>query len=441
MGARNLLKLGLAGLALSGCHIGDGAQYIVGGTVTGVAGSGLVLQDNSGSDLSVASNGGFAFSNRLANDDAYSVTVRTQPSNPAQTCTVRNGSGTIDKADVNSVLVTCTQTGRFAYVANRQSNNLSAYAIDSANGALVPLAGSPFASNGTTPTALTVDPNGDFLYVANNASNNVAVFSINAVSGILTAVSFPSGTGTGPGALIVDPRDQYLYVANLLSNDISAYAISNGVLKEIPGSPFAAGLEPAALQFDPNGNFLYVANFNGANVAVFAIEQATGSLSNISGSPYATGSGPLSVAIDPTNTFAFVANEGAATLSEFTLNPVTGALAAVAGSPLAVSTNPESLAVDPLGRYLYAANVTSANQVASFSITPASGSLTPLSAAAAGSLPIGLIVDPSGQFVYAANYNSNDISAYMVDDATGALMPVPGSPFAAGTQPHSIAID
>jgi len=147
---RNLLKLGLAALALSGCHIGDGAQYIVGGTVTGVVGSGLVLQDNSGSDLSVASNGGFAFSDRLANDDAYSVTVRTQPTDPAQTCTVRNGSGTIDKADVNSVLVSCTQTGRFAYVANRQSNDLSAYAIDSANGALVPVAGSPFASTAST---------------------------------------------------------------------------------------------------------------------------------------------------------------------------------------------------------------------------------------------------------------------------------------------------
>jgi 6-phosphogluconolactonase len=79
--------------------------------------------------------------------------------------------------------------------------------------------------------------------------------------------------------------------------------------------------------------------------------------------------------------------------------------------------------------------------VASFSITPASGVLTPLSAAQAGALPISLAVDASGQFVYAANYNSNDISAYTVDAATGALAPVAGSPFAAGTQPHSIVID
>jgi 6-phosphogluconolactonase (cycloisomerase 2 family) len=56
-------------------------------------------------------------------------------------------------------------------------------------------------------------------------------------------------------------------------------------------------------------------------------------------------------------------------------------------------------------------------------------------------LPINLVVDPSGQFVYAANYNSGDISAYTVDAATGALTAVAGSPFGAGGNPHSIAID
>jgi hypothetical protein len=38
------------------------------------------------------------------------------------------------------------------------------------------------------------------------------------------------------------------------------------------------------------------------------------------------------------------------------------------------------------------------------------------------------------------NFNSNDVSAYTVS-ATGVLTPVAGSPFAAGVQPHSIAID
>jgi len=70
-----------------------------------------VLEDNSGNDLSVSSNGSFIFSKRLRNAITYSVTVKAQPSNPAQTCTVQNGSGTIDKANVTNIIVSCAHTG------------------------------------------------------------------------------------------------------------------------------------------------------------------------------------------------------------------------------------------------------------------------------------------------------------------------------------------
>jgi 6-phosphogluconolactonase len=433
----------LAALGLTGCPVKGigGSKFSVGGTVTGVVGSGLVIQNNSGNNLALGTNGEFVFGSGIEDGNAYSVTVLTQPSNPAQTCTVRNGSGTIDKSDVSNVLVSCTQTGRFAFVANRISNSVSAYGIDPGSGALFAVAGQPFPVTGTTPTALAVDPNGQFLYVANSGSNNVSVFSINAGSGTLSTVNFATPAGTGPAALVVDPTDHYLYVANLTSGTISAYAINSGALTEIAGSPFAVGAGPASLAIDPNGNFLYAANFNGANITVFAITLATGALSNISGSPFATGAGPLSIGVSPTDSFAFVANEAANTLSAYSLNALTGALTAAPGSPTAVASNPEAIAVDPAGRYVYAANVTAANEVATFAITPSSGALNLASTSPAGNLPINLAVDPSGQFVYAANFNANSISAYVVDSATGALMPVAGSPFATGAQPHSIAID
>ena len=48
-----------AGLSVLGCNIG---KYTVGGTLTGLTGQGLVLQDNAGNSLSFSSNGPFAFS-------------------------------------------------------------------------------------------------------------------------------------------------------------------------------------------------------------------------------------------------------------------------------------------------------------------------------------------------------------------------------------------
>src|SRR2546428_375428 len=47
---------------------------------------------------------------------------------------------------------------------------------------------------------------------------------------------------------------------------------------------------------------------------------------------------------------------------------------------------------------------------------------------------------PAG-FVYVANRLSNNVSGYAIDDATGSLVPIPGSPFAAGLHPVDIAAD
>jgi len=81
--------------------------YTVGGSVSGLQGTGLVLQDNLGNDLPVASSGNFVFTAAIAGGGAYSVTVKTQPTNVWQTCTVTNGSGTVAAANIAGVAVTC----------------------------------------------------------------------------------------------------------------------------------------------------------------------------------------------------------------------------------------------------------------------------------------------------------------------------------------------
>jgi hypothetical protein len=82
--------------------------YAVGGAVSGLAGSGLVLQDNLGDNLPVAANGTFVFATKIASGATYSVTVLTQPTSLSQTCTVTNGSGVIGHADITNVAVSCT---------------------------------------------------------------------------------------------------------------------------------------------------------------------------------------------------------------------------------------------------------------------------------------------------------------------------------------------
>lgn len=80
--------------------------FSLGGTVTGLVGSGLVLR-NGGDLVAITADGPFAFPGAYPSGDAYDVTVEQQPSNPLQACTVTNGQGTIGSADVTDVLVTC----------------------------------------------------------------------------------------------------------------------------------------------------------------------------------------------------------------------------------------------------------------------------------------------------------------------------------------------
>jgi hypothetical protein len=83
--------------------------YTIGGQVTGISGTGLVLQDNGGDNLTVNKSGTFTFGTPLAVGAPYNVTVLTQPTNPAQTCVVAGGTGAVTAAgNVGSIVVTCS---------------------------------------------------------------------------------------------------------------------------------------------------------------------------------------------------------------------------------------------------------------------------------------------------------------------------------------------
>jgi hypothetical protein len=90
----------------SGTGTGTG-PFTIGGTVTGLTGTGLVLQDNGADNLAVKASGSFTFATSIATGGAYLVTVATQPTNPAQSCAVTGGSGKAT-ANVTTIAIACT---------------------------------------------------------------------------------------------------------------------------------------------------------------------------------------------------------------------------------------------------------------------------------------------------------------------------------------------
>jgi hypothetical protein len=154
------------------------SSFSIGGTVSGLAGSGLVLQSNGGDDLAIASNGRFTFAARVRSGAAYRVTVRTQPGSPAQTCTVASGVGTVGDGDVGSVRVTCAT---------------STFSVGGAVSGLIGR-GLVLQNNGGDP--LEVDANGAFTFarkLASGASYNVTVRT--EPSGPAQACTVANGAG------------------------------------------------------------------------------------------------------------------------------------------------------------------------------------------------------------------------------------------------------
>ncbi len=83
---------------------GTGA-YTVGGSVSGLTGTGLVLENGSDTLAVLAQAQTFTMPTAQASGASYDVVVEAHP--PAQYCSVGNGSGTVGNVDVTGVAVAC----------------------------------------------------------------------------------------------------------------------------------------------------------------------------------------------------------------------------------------------------------------------------------------------------------------------------------------------
>lgn len=102
----SLVLVGLAGCS-DAVQRASESNFNVKVTVIGLSGSGLQLRNNGVDALDVVSNGIQQFSEGQSPGTEYTVAVAQQPVHLTQTCTVENGSGQMQNADVDNVIVRC----------------------------------------------------------------------------------------------------------------------------------------------------------------------------------------------------------------------------------------------------------------------------------------------------------------------------------------------
>ncbi len=214
------------------------------------------------------------------------------------------------------------------------------------------------------------------------------------------------------------------------------------VLSACGGGPLSnGGNQPPTPPPSSPAAFVYVSNtsangLTGISVAGGTPKQLTVSL------PPSGGTAPVGMVA--TGSWLYIANSGSGTISGFSFDANTGALRQLPGSPAAAAAGVRQLALCPgnggptAPRFLYAA---ASSAVLGYNIT-STGQLTPLpgSPFAAGTQPAGVLTDPACDNVFVANQGSNDISVFSVRSSDGFLTRVVGSPFPAGTAPVAMAM-
>ena len=130
------------------------------------------------------------------------------------------------------------------------AGTVSAFTV-AGNGALSPIAGSPFANGQTASCWVEISHDGRFLFAVNTGSGTISRYAI-APSGQLTLLgSTPVGASGGVGAvdarLSPDGRSPYVDESRIAA--IGAFAVDGGTLTELSDSPVALpdGATPAGV--------------------------------------------------------------------------------------------------------------------------------------------------------------------------------------------------
>jgi 6-phosphogluconolactonase (cycloisomerase 2 family) len=299
-----------------------------------------------------------------------------------------------------------------------------------------------------------------YVWVVAQGDTSVTFYSMNLTTGQLTINSTNPAATTGrlPSAVIIAPSGKAMFIANTNGNSVSSYTINSDGTLTAAGSAMATGQAPVSLAIDPSGKFLYVANQGNSTISIFSISgttlSAVTSVSTVDPSnPSQTQTAPSALAITGgltgSGNYLYVANQLTNTVSTFQYDSTSGALTALSPFSVLAGTNPAALVLSPNQNFLYVGN-SGSNNISSFSTCAlvssncgsANGLLNPVSGSpfAAGTNPVSLAITPGGEFLYAANKGSNQLTGYKVGSGTGVLTPTATSTFSTGLNPVWVAI-
>lgn len=299
-------------------------------------------------------------------------------------------TGTIPVHAAQNIAVDASGQNFYVTGSEAPGTNLDLVRVDPSTHDITPMPGQTFhtlpaflSEGDCCPNAVAIDGSGKFAYVGGLNDGSIHSYSVDQSSGMWTEISPSTNlsmSGSAVDAVVMHPTNKFLYESQKASSLVNLWSRnqSSGLVAPTPGSPFETGALTSSVSLSADGKFLFVPQYETSRVSVYAVN-TDGTLSAAAGSPISAGNAPSRAVTDPQNRFLFVLNGGAynggpATVQAYTFDDKTGETRAIANSTFTVFAVSQ-IRVDAGGKFLYAMG----GQTMAWSIDQATGALTPVS--------------------------------------------------------------
>jgi 6-phosphogluconolactonase (cycloisomerase 2 family) len=213
------------------------------------------------------------------------------------------------------------------------------------------------------------------LYSVNEGSEDLSAFFVDPASGALTSSGPDQDLGIRPDHLALDPRGAAAWIANETNQNLTVVLLDDdGMVANMPGTPLALPGTPKGLAVDPSGRYLFVSLELPGRVLVITIGENPEDLAL--SQTIELSNDPEEISCDRTGRFVHVS--GTASIATFLFEH--GDLAHEAAFAVATG-NPGHLRFAPSGRHAYACLATT-HLVMPYAVHQTSGQLSPLVGAA-----------------------------------------------------------
>ncbi|MDC6167896.1 lactonase family protein [Paucibacter sp. XJ19-41] len=419
-------------------------SFTVAGQIRGLQGSGLVLRNNGGDETVPDRTGRFQFRTPVASGARYAVTVRTQPSNPSQTCTVNADTavGPVTDADVSGVTVSCSTN---AYKVGGVVRGLWAPSLSlQLNGAEdLEVRGDgafefkgPLASGSAYRITVKAQPRRPMMNCevidgtgAISAADVAApVVQCEPVGGMFAY--YPSIFG-GLGMLDMDP-----------ATGTFAHSSGNGSIS------FSSGRDPKGASFSADGALVFAANGDtgvpySGSLDMVTLDPQTGRLGRMV-TEIMNLDRPTGITAHPSGKYAYSPTRNGK-IRSFKADPLAGTLKQVGEITSTLWEGRDGI-VDPAGRFLYVQSPTGHIEV--LRISAVDGTLTWVQTARPFTDPprMEMKLHPSGRFLYVLqggvsgiDWLPGSIATMSVDAESGRLTSI-GSTGDLGKNSQALAL-